>query len=441
MTTHNENPDEKPDEDPKREHGRSSGSGESVVKGTPYPSGGLTGVGDERIVSGSPPSLREDYAWSNLREEVQQAKQDFEFWRNVADSDQAERTRQELLQRVEKLTAEAESLRNAFDTRGVEQDLAHLGVGLASSANELECATLDPDTVATEEPPRREELGPEEALHTDRPGTGRSKPATEPAAAGPSAFAEVALRLGPADRLLFVLVELEPGFEDKDLFAAGVSTLLAGLGHALRSPVEGTPAVLRHRERNFYLVHLDQNEKEHPTRTDLASLQAVGLSPEDLLPCYGWPGGQSGSEPTPEDAVRLLEQADSGQAKLEGELAERLAKLSAVRQLLKKFARPGQPAGVPVRTPENEGHRDELVRELRDAPDIEAAQATLKALKEVLAERGERVLCAKCGEPGYLWVGPSGSSLQFQARHGKFEKKRPEHNWPNFPEGIRFRQI
>jgi hypothetical protein len=113
---------------------------------------------------------------------------------------------------------------------------------------------------------------------------------------------------------------------------------------------------------------------------------------------------------------------------------------------------PGGPSANPVRTPENEARRDELVQLLGNVKDIETAKTQLRELKEVLAERGEKVVCPRegCGKDGYLHVKPAGrrdqatgqlSSIQFEVRHARWGQKREDHGYRNFPLSIEFRNI
>lgn len=66
---------------------------------------------------------------------------------------------------------------------------------------------------------------------------------------------------------------------------------------------------------------------------------------------------------------------------------------------------------APIRTDENLARRDELVRALGDVPDIEAARATLRKLKVVLAERGESPLCPTCMHRSPTKERPSGVTV------------------------------
>lgn len=102
---------------------------------------------------------------------------------------------------------------------------------------------------------------------------------------------------------------------------------------------------------------------------------------------------------------------------------------------------------APIRTEENLARRNELVRLLGDVPDIETARQQLRQLKDVLAERGERVCCPACQKPGYFQVRAAGrlnpvtgkrEQIQFVGRHG-FGSGRTEHgSWRGIPGDVKF---
>ena len=103
---------------------------------------------------------------------------------------------------------------------------------------------------------------------------------------------------------------------------------------------------------------------------------------------------------------------------------------------------------TPVRTAENEAAREEAVRLLRSATNLPDARHHLVELRAVLAVRGERATCPRCGEPGSLRAKLGGRRnretgalvhLQFEVRHSTFGKPQLVHACPKDLHGLGFR--